>query len=58
MAAVRVYIERSFAAILIWVDGSFKEPPPWKERKKMVQFSGALPAYAPPCFKKKKNLSP
>lgn len=29
-----------------------------KREKKIVQFSGALPAYAPPCFKKKKNLSP
>lgn len=29
-----------------------------EREKKIVQFSGALPAYAPPCFKKKKNLSP
>ena len=56
MAAVRVYIERSFAAILIWVDGSFKEPPPWKERKKNRTIFWRSASLRPALFQEKEEL--
>ena len=56
MAAVRVYIERSFAAILTWVDGSFKEPPPWKERKKNGTIFWRSASLRPALFQEKEEL--